>query len=222
MLALAPAETRRETALFAVPGIESAIGLMTRFRQSSAGFVSAFEYISGTTLIAAINDVPDQTCPLQPVPNHAILVEAGVPSVLPEGFSLLEAVLEPVLEDGLIEGAVLTSNEGQRNALWLLRENVVEGLRIEGGNVARDVTIPTSITAGFLQTSGAALEQAFPGCRLALFGHLGDGSLHCNIQFPKDSDPAASTRPGNGSTRSSTITPARTAADSAPNTASGN
>ena len=37
----------------------------------------------------------------------------------------------------------------------------------------------------FLRESGAALGAAFPGARLVVFGHLGDGNLHYNLSAPE-------------------------------------
>jgi D-lactate dehydrogenase (cytochrome) len=36
--------------------------------------------------------------------------------------------------------------------------------------------------------SDAALAQAFPGSRLVVFGHLGDGNLHYNLSGPEGVD----------------------------------
>ncbi len=191
VLALAPAETRSETALIALPDAGAAITLLDRVQASCAGLVSAFEYMSGTAIRAALTNVPGQSCPFQDIPEHAVLVETGLPPILPPAFSLLEALLEPAFEDGLIEDAVLATSEAQRDALWQLRENVVEGLRIEGGLIAHDITVPTSAIPDFLNTCDAALAEHFPGCRPAPFGHLGDGNLHYNIQFPAGTDLSA-------------------------------
>jgi FAD/FMN-containing dehydrogenase len=40
----------------------------------------------------------------------------------------------------------------------------------------------------FLAESDAALAQAFPGSRLVVFGHLGDGNLHYNLSAPEGVD----------------------------------
>ncbi len=36
----------------------------------------------------------------------------------------------------------------------------------------------------FVEQTDAALERAFPGARMVVFGHLGDGNLHYNVAPP--------------------------------------
>jgi FAD/FMN-containing dehydrogenase len=45
--------------------------------------------------------------------------------------------------------------------------------------------LPVSAIPAFLRECGAALGAAFPGARLVVFGHLGDGNLHYNLSAPE-------------------------------------
>ncbi|NLD68829.1 MAG: hydroxyacid dehydrogenase, partial [Limnobacter sp.] len=38
----------------------------------------------------------------------------------------------------------------------------------------------------FVEQTNAAIEKAFPGIRMVVFGHLGDGNLHYNVSPPAD------------------------------------
>ncbi len=46
--------------------------------------------------------------------------------------------------------------------------------------------MPISGIADFIRETDASLQQAFPGCRMVTFGHLGDGNLHYNVSAPLD------------------------------------
>jgi FAD/FMN-containing dehydrogenase len=44
------------------------------------------------------------------------------------------------------------------------------------------------MVADFIAGTEPLLQQAFPGCRLVCFGHLGDGNLHFNVAPPRGID----------------------------------
>ena len=77
------------------------------------------------------------------------------------------------------------SRSEQASRLWSLRENISEGQRREGPNIKHDISLPVSAIAPFMVRSEAALAHAFPGARLVIFGHLGDGNLHYNLSAPE-------------------------------------
>jgi D-lactate dehydrogenase (cytochrome) len=51
--------------------------------------------------------------------------------------------------------------------------------------------VPISRIATFIRETDALLREAFPGCRMVTFGHLGDGNLHYNVSPPEDESPDA-------------------------------
>ena len=189
VLALVPEEARWETALLSTPSLKAAVELLGGVRRSAAGLVSAFEYISGPALQSAKHHVPGLANPLDGDPDHLVLIEVATPSVLTGDFSLLEPLFAAGLEAGLILDGVQASSAAQRVGLWGLRESITEGLRAEGGLIAQDISVPIDRIAEFVDEAGRRLEATFPGCRPAPFGHLGDGNLHYNVQYPKDSLP---------------------------------
>src|SRR4029077_12599196 len=81
--------------------------------------------------------------------------------------------------------ATLAQSQEQAERLWALRENISEAQRREGPNIKHDISLPISAVPAFLDDTGAALVRAFPGARLVVFGHLGDGNLHYNIAAPE-------------------------------------
>src|SRR5436309_533805 len=90
--------------------------------------------------------------------------------------------LEVVLPDGRVwnglRDAVLAQSGEQARSLWRLRESIPEA---QFTNVKHDVSVPVSKTPELIERAGAALGSAFPGVRLYVFGHVGDGNLHYNV-----------------------------------------
>jgi FAD/FMN-containing dehydrogenase len=100
----------------------------------------------------------------------------------------LETALAAAIDAGEALDASIAQSKAQADALWALRENISEAQRREGPNIKHDISLPVSAIPAFLRESDAALAHAFPGARLVVFGHLGDGNLHYNLSGPEGSD----------------------------------
>src|ERR1019366_7266349 len=75
--------------------------------------------------------------------------------------------------------------------LWALREDASEAQGMEGKAVKHDISIPISRIPEFVAVASALLNDRFPGDRLVVFGHLGDGNLHFNVSPPVGEDGAS-------------------------------
>jgi FAD/FMN-containing dehydrogenase len=82
--------------------------------------------------------------------------------------------------------AVIPGSLAQFQALWALRENISEAQAAEGRSVKHDISLPASRIAEFIAATDAAIQGAFAGLRMVVFGHLGDGNLHYNVSPPAD------------------------------------
>jgi FAD/FMN-containing dehydrogenase len=103
----------------------------------------------------------------------------------------LEAILGEAMEEGLVEDAVFGASEAQAKALWVLREDLSEVQRLEGGSIKHDVAVPVSRVAEFIEVATHACEAEMPGVRVCAFGHFGDGNIHFNLSQPVGMDKAA-------------------------------
>jgi FAD/FMN-containing dehydrogenase len=65
-----------------------------------------------------------------------------------------------------------------------LRENISAAQALEGKNIKHDIALPISQLAEFITVTDTLLQQAFPGCRMVSFGHMGDGNVHYNVSAP--------------------------------------
>jgi FAD/FMN-containing dehydrogenase len=103
----------------------------------------------------------------------------------------IEATLERAMESGWVSDAALTSSVAQFKAFWALRENISEAQGAEGKNIKHDIAVPISRVAEFIRETNALIAAAYPGTRMVVFGHLGDGNLHYNVSPPAGETGAA-------------------------------
>ncbi|MYE03207.1 MAG: hydroxyacid dehydrogenase, partial [Alphaproteobacteria bacterium] len=111
-----------------------------------------------------------------------------------EGSGLREIVEEALgqaFEDGLVLDATIADSGAQANALWRIREAVVEAQIPEGGSIKHDVSVPVSRVADFIEAADEAVARTIPGARPCPFGHVGDGNIHYNVSQPVGADKQA-------------------------------
>ena len=87
-----------------------------------------------------------------------------------------ESVLGQAMEEGLIADAVLTRSQSERNALWEIRDDVLEFFKL-GPIIPFDISVTLDRMESFvsdIRTGMDVLKE--PVC--VIFGHLGDSNLH--------------------------------------------
>ncbi|MCL6264303.1 FAD-binding oxidoreductase [Craterilacuibacter sp. RT1T] len=89
----------------------------------------------------------------------------------------------------MVDG-VIAQSEAERLKLWQLREDMSETQKKEGASIKHDIGVPSSAIAAFIASCGDALQAAFPGCRIMVFGHAGDGNLHYNVSYTRTDNAA--------------------------------
>ena len=177
-LKLHPLNTRHVTAWLAPAGIDAAVELLALF-QSALGFqLTAFEAMNALQLQLVLQHGTEMRSPLDPGHPWHILTELGCSSneaALRDG---LENLLHAAMARGLLADAAIASNETQRAAMWAMRHSVTEAIGRGGRGIPHDIAVPVSKIPEFLRRVGPALEHRFPGIRIVVVGHLGDGNLH--------------------------------------------
>lgn len=179
------------TALAAVTDPSSAVSLLSRLRAASGESVTSFELMPALGMEFACRHVQGCRNPLEtPSPWYVLLELFGGR----EGSNLSETLQEAfgmVLEEGLIQDAVLAQNENQRRELWRLREGLVEAQKYEGASIKHDISVPVSEVPAFLAEATKIVTDLVEDARPVPFGHLGDGNIHFNISQPEGMDPQA-------------------------------
>ena len=184
VLKLFPLPRTRVTALVAVATVDAGIALLDRLRAALSDRLVGFELMSAFALALTRKH---HASAVDPLPGHPwyVLVQADDTTAGAPLAALVETALADAIEAEVAADAVLAQSGEQAAHIWALRENISEAQRREGPNIKHDISLPVSAIPAFLRESGAALGAAFPGARLVVFGHLGDGNLHYNLSAPE-------------------------------------
>jgi FAD/FMN-containing dehydrogenase len=188
VLKLFPMPRTQATALVAVPSVERAIALLSRLKNALSDRLVGFELMSALSLALSRKHHPGSPEILEGHPWYA-LVQADDSAPDAPLAQALESALAEAIDAGDALDALLAQSTTQAEKLWALRENISEAQRREGPNIKHDISLPVSAIPAFLRESDGALLDAFPGSRLVVFGHLGDGNLHYNLSGPEGGDP---------------------------------
>jgi D-lactate dehydrogenase (cytochrome) len=100
----------------------------------------------------------------------------------------MEESLGAALEDGLVLDAALARNERERAALWKLRETIPEAQRLDGASLKHDISVTITALPDFVERTSRWVEDNVPDGRLVIYGHVGDGNLHFNLNQAPGSD----------------------------------
>ena len=176
VLRLRPAFPSRNAALLAMDGFDQVATLLRRLEAQLGGQLSAFEAM-WPEFYELVTTAPAQGRAIIPH-GHAfyVLVEA-MGGDLEGDRDRFEAVLAEALEAGLIADAVIAQSDGDVAAMWGLRDDGEQVGRI-GPYVSPDVSLRLSDIAPFATDLRKAMEARWPGTKLVLFGHIGDGNIH--------------------------------------------
>ncbi len=184
VLKLFPKPTSTVTAFVALDTIEQAVLLLQLFKQYHADSLTAFELINNLSLELVQLHIPQVSPIFNEKAAFYVLIELSSADTFNQSSHRLEASIEIALERELILNASIAQSLAQANNCWKTRESISEAQAKQGKNIKHDVSLPISQIAEFVKVCDAALMNAFPGCQLVTFGHLGDGNLHYNVGSP--------------------------------------
>lgn len=197
-LKLVPAAKARATAVLGMKSLDDALTLLNRVQEASGGMVEAFEYMPDTYQRQLRAARPDLGLNLPEIHPVSILIELGATAprdTVPNAdgslplTELLTAALEPMLEDGTIDDAVIATSGEQRRAIWERREAAAEITYAAGTTIDTDIALPLDRVTTFLERIEPALQKLDPGAGNLVVAHLGDGNLHYTA-LPTRDDPA--------------------------------
>jgi FAD/FMN-containing dehydrogenase len=180
VLKLFPRPLARAVAFVAVPSPTAAVELLQRAQARLGAGLTAFELIGDACIALVETHVEHARLPLADRSDwYALLEVCG--SDEGQASTAVEGLLEAAFEDGIATDAALSTTIAQLQALWALRENVSESQGAHGKTIKHDISLPISRIAEFIASTDGAIERAFPGVQMVVFGHLGDGNLHYNV-----------------------------------------
>ena len=172
------------TALVAVNDPATAVELLSYLRSSGSDTLSTFELIPriGMDLvckhIAGIHDPFEDTHPWY------VLLEATSTQCTDQLTEELSTLLVHAQDNHLVRDVLLAQNSTQRDFFWRIRESIPEAQTRAGGSIKHDVSVSISDLPKFIEEGSALCQRIAPEGVLVIYGHLGDGSLHFNINTP--------------------------------------
>lgn len=182
VLKLYPKPRSHETAFIAVTSPQAAVDLLSLAKEMSGNRVVAFELLPHIAMDFTVKHMGVSN-PLAEFSPWYALSELADP--IQGSF---EAILEEAMARGLVTDATVAQSEGQRQALWAIRELMPESQKFEGGSIKHDVSVPVSRIPQFIIEATKAVENFMPQARVMSFGHMGDGNLHFNVSQPPSMD----------------------------------
>jgi FAD/FMN-containing dehydrogenase len=179
----------RAVGVAGVPTPLATIELLAIAKRESGEAVEAFELMSRQAVDFAVKNIPGLREPLQDRHPWYVLIEtvSGEPG---GAESALERVMAAALETGLATDVVLAQTDAHAKLMWRMREDMSAAQKPEGVVWKHDISVPVAKVPEFLERATCALEQRWPACRVAPFGHVGDGNIHYNIAQPAGADGA--------------------------------
>ena len=185
-LKLAPAPRQSNTALLAMDSLTAGLDLLRRLRAELGETLSACEFMPRLAMDFVLADQSDQADPFDQPHAWYLLVQADSSLAGDDLRRSLEAMLARALAAGFMEDAVIAKNMDQAGRLWRLREGISAAQKHGGVSLKHDISVPISRIPEFIKRTLPALQEAVPGIRPCIFGHLGDGNLHFNLSQPSD------------------------------------
>lgn len=178
VLRLRPAPTTRQTALVAMSSFEDAVRVLHRLDIGLSGRLSSFE-LMWREFFARMTEGQLDKRPRPMSLEHGFYAIVEAMGGDPEGDAAqVERVLAALLEDGLVQDAVIAQSERESEAIWAVREEMQPGLAPLRPFTAYDVSMGLADMPRFVELAEGALKAAFPDIVILFYGHAGDGNLH--------------------------------------------
>jgi D-lactate dehydrogenase (cytochrome) len=181
VLKLYPMPRAAITALVALDTPAQAMGLLSLMQDHCGASLTAFELMSDFCLRLVARHFPQLPRPFPTPHRQYVLLEVSSAESEEHAIGLLEAAVANAIETGHANDAVVATSMGQSRGLWQIREHISLAQSAAGKNIKHDISLPISSIPEFIDNTDADLGEAFPGCQVVCFGHLGDGNLHYNV-----------------------------------------
>lgn len=185
VLRLSPMPSSQDMAFIGVNSFSQVTNFLNYIDRSLGGSLSAFEVLWKDYYNLVTTSPAEGRPPLSPDYNYFILLEAmgGDQAADHERFV---NTLGSALEEGIIEDAVIAQSQGDRDAMWAIRDDV--GQVIQNWPVATfDVSVSLDKMESYVEEMKINLDEKWPDNTCMIFGHLGDGNLHVIVGVGDDS-----------------------------------
>ncbi|MCC7410618.1 MAG: FAD-binding oxidoreductase [Gammaproteobacteria bacterium] len=179
VLRLREASRSQSTGFVAIDSFARVPQFLKHMDRELGGMLSAFE-VMWASFYDAVTTPPARGKPPLPgeYPYYVLVESLGAD---PEtDAARFEAAMIAAIDAGLAADAVLAKSQGERAALWALRDDVEQMFRY-GRPIIFDVSLAIAYMEQYVADVQAALSRHYPDHHMLTFGHLGDGNLHFAI-----------------------------------------
>lgn len=183
VLRLRTRPTSQCTALVAVEDFEALPKLLEAAHRGLGGTLCAFEVMWGDTYRLATT-APAPALPILPHGHayYALIESMGADQEA--DAARFETLLGEALEAGLVADAVLAKSTAETAAIWMVREEGTAETARRGAIFLFDVSLKIGDMEAYVRALKASLADRFgEAADVWVFGHLGDGNLHININI---------------------------------------
>jgi len=153
-------------------------------RIASSDSLATFELMPRAALELVMKHIQGVSDPLQQAYPWYVLLEATSAQTGTALSDDIASALVAAQESGVIRDATLAHNDAQREMLWRMRESISEAQTRAGGSIKHDVAVTISDLPRFIAAGVTLCQRLAPEGVMVVYGHLGDGSLHFNINAP--------------------------------------
>ncbi len=180
----------QNTALLAVSEFPALIKLLHYLDGHAGGALSAYEVMWPEYYEYITREGSNHTPPLPHGSRYYVLVET-LGSDIDADAESFENMLGQAMEEELFEDAVLAKSQSERNAIWEVRDDVMELFSL-GPMIPYDISVTLDNMEAFVDEVQAGMK-AFDDPICVIFGHLGDCNLHIILgtKQPEAFDPHA-------------------------------
>lgn len=176
VLRLRPTSISQDTAFVAVDDFDSLPKLLRHMEAAMGGTLSAFEVMWEDFYKLVTRPPAEGRAPLADGHPYYVLLEA-MGGHQEEDTARFESALMKTLEAGFISDAVIAKNQGERDAMWALRDDVSQVAQ-NWPIFTYDVSLGIAQMEKYIETVTERLNAEWEKPSLIIFGHLGDGNLH--------------------------------------------
>jgi FAD/FMN-containing dehydrogenase len=162
----------QQVALAALDRFPAVIELLRRVDQALGGQLSAFEVMWREHFDLVTHPPALSLSPFTSPHAYNVIIEAHSA----EDAALVSA-LAVATEEGLVADAVVARSQAERNAIWAIRDDVGQLLRL-APILTFDVSLPIRAMEEYTAGVRARFGQRWPGRHCSTFGHLADGNIH--------------------------------------------
>ncbi|KAJ2160010.1 D-lactate ferricytochrome c oxidoreductase [Coemansia sp. RSA 552] len=181
-------------AVLGVPSYKAVQQAFAAARQQCGEVLSAFEFWDASCMGAVLKHQSLQHPLSDDYPFYVLVETSG--SNQAHDDEKLTALLEDLMERGVVEDGALAQDATQIARMWSMREGIPESLGKTGPTYKYDVSIPIPVLYDVVGDIGKRLKKAGlfgsgaddPVKLVCGYGHIGDSNLHLNIVADKFQD----------------------------------